>query len=43
MHTGGDLSQLAQVRAAIEPKPLPVYGQIAASDASTLSDPTTRS
>jgi len=32
MHTGGDLSLPAEVRAMVQPKPLPVYHDYFASD-----------
>ncbi len=35
MHTGGDLSLPAEVRAAIQPKPLPLFDQFSASKAAT--------
>ena len=39
MHTGGDLSLPAEVRAAVQPNPLPVYGQRSAQDANGTPGP----
>jgi NADH:ubiquinone reductase (H+-translocating) len=37
MHTGGDLSLPAEVRAAVQPKPLPLFEQVSATQASPPS------
>jgi len=39
MHTGGDLSLPAEVRAAIQPRPLPLLEQFSASSASPPANP----